>query len=180
MTFPKKSWRDIEHLLCTKLEFYNWHWYILLNGYCYGPFHESPLLKNKWGYDIKKLDFGRLHPQWKMFGVWKLGESTIEFVVTRNYIEKRSAMTQDHIQKSNNLTHLHSRRYEYLLHVWAMRHWDVHHKTSTCHQRGSYCDTQHNLELAMLCLKLSVGERRLRDNYLVCPQEVWYCGGKAE
>lgn len=41
------------------------------------------------------------------------------------------------------------------------------------------CNTQHSLELATLFLKLPV-ERRLRDNYRVCPQEVWHCGGKAE
>lgn len=45
--------------------------------------------------------------------------------------------------------------------------------------RSHHCNTQHNLELAMLRLKFSV-ERRLRDNYRVCPQEVWHCGGKAE
>lgn len=64
-----------------------------------------------------------------------------------------------------------------------MRHHDGHHKTQhviTEGLRSHHCNTQHNLKLAMPCLKLSVGEGRLRDNYLVCPQEVWYCGGKAE
>lgn len=42
-----------------------------------------------------------------------------------------------------------------------------------------HSNTQHSLELAALFLKLSV-QRRLRDNYRVCPQEVWHCGGKAE
>lgn len=64
-----------------------------------------------------------------------------------------------------------------------MRHQDGQHKTQHViieGLRSHHCNTQHNLELAMLRLKLSVGERGLRDNYLVRPQEVWHCGGKAE
>jgi len=65
---------------------------------------------------------------------------------------------------------------EYFHQVWAVRHLDSQTNTQCVIFElliSHHCRAQHDLGLAILCLKLSVGEKMLRDNYLVCPQEVW-------
>lgn len=61
-----------------------------------------------------------------------------------------------------DINHLNSRQCEYLLQVGAMRHQKSHHKTQHVIIEGltsHHCNTQDNLELAIVCLKLSVGEK---------------------
>lgn len=88
-------------------------------------------------------------------------------------------------KKSHNINPLHSRLWDYLLKTWATHHWENYHKTqfiTTLEVIPAKLCIILNCQMLfcfVLCLKSYAGKRQ-GNNYRVCPQEVWRCGGKAE
>lgn len=128
-------------------------------------------IPKRFGTRWHKLDFGGLTDIFK----------TCKWV---NHFQAISSTYLLYVQMSHDANRVHSRQCDESLQVWAMTRQDGHHKTQhviaerfkSHRRRCAAWSGIGNPLFEAVCER----ETRLRDNYLVCPQEVWRCGRKAE